>query len=115
MTDISTEAIARQLYGLEAAGHSPRMGTIPLIKALAAERDALIRERNSLIKTKREQLDRLKAERDDLKATNAELLEALKAWAEFDALPLDAKRPDIFEIMVLRKTRAAISKAEGKL
>lgn len=41
MTVISKEAVERQLKALESAGHSPRMGTIPMIRGLSARIEEL--------------------------------------------------------------------------
>ncbi len=50
MTDITPNAVELQLKALESAGHSPRMGTIPMIRAQAArieQLEAVIEQRRA--------------------------------------------------------------------
>jgi hypothetical protein len=44
----------------------------------------------------------------------AKAVEALEVFKDFDDLPLEAKRPDVFEIMVRQKQLSAIAELKGE-
>lgn len=56
-----------------------------------------------------DRIEELTREQDRAEAEVARLRAALRAFADFDALPLEMKRPDIFELKVRRPILAALT------
>ena len=87
------------------------------IEALSAERDrwkdacrSASRDLNIVVPDN----DRLKSERDAAEAKLAKAVEALEAFAEFDALPTAVKRPDLFEIKVRKPILRTLAEIKGE-
>ena len=89
-SDTSPEAVERFLQSLERAGHSPRIGVIPALRALSAALEAEKRQKLAIAGDKIDavsELRQVKADRDALKAELAEAvvardhaIDTLNAW-----------------------------------
>jgi hypothetical protein len=51
---------------------------------------------------------------EELEARLAKAVEALQTFKDFDDLPLECKRPDVFEIKVRKPILAALAELKGE-
>ena len=79
------------------------------IDRLKAENSKLAEEMSKIIRQAESATEYVLAQiNQDLKAENERLRRALRAIVEFDEMPLEAKRPDVFQLR-LNAARAALS------